>query len=82
MIGDGRPNGALCSVGAKSDDTAVQRHLIRYSGGGAFSPGIIDRAAGSSVFTEDGRELLDFTSGQMSAILGHAHPEIVATVRE
>ena len=39
-------------------------------------------AAGSSVFTEDGRELLDFTSGQMSAILGHAHPEIVATVRE
>jgi 2,2-dialkylglycine decarboxylase (pyruvate) len=33
------------------------------------------------VFTEDGRELLDFTSGQMSAILGHSHPEIVATVR-
>lgn len=32
--------------------------------------------------TEDGRELLDFTSGQMSAILGHSHPEIVATVRE
>ena len=34
------------------------------------------------MFTEDGRELLDFTSGQMSAILGHSHPEIVATVRE
>ncbi len=34
------------------------------------------------MFTEDGRELLDFTSGQMSAILGHAHPEIVATVRD
>src|SRR5690606_39895546 len=29
-----------------------------------------------------GRELLDFTSGQMSAILGHSHPEIVATIRE
>lgn len=58
------------------------RHLIRYSGRGAFSPEIIARAEGSSVFTEDGRELLDFTSGQMSAILGHAHPEIVATVRE
>ena len=25
--------------------------------------------------------MLDFTSGQMSAILGHSHPEIVATVR-
>ncbi|WP_232668649.1 aspartate aminotransferase family protein [Pseudonocardia sp. TRM90224] len=65
------------------DDTlALQRHLVRYSGRGTFSPGIIDRAEGTSVFTEDGRELLDFTSGQMSAILGHAHPEIVATVRE
>lgn len=62
--------------------TAPETHLVRYSGRGAFSPGIIARAEGSSVFTEDGRELLDFTSGQMSAILGHAHPEIVATVRE
>ncbi|MEV0057864.1 aspartate aminotransferase family protein [Saccharopolyspora shandongensis] len=62
--------------------TAPERHLVRYSGRGAFSPEIIARAEGSSVFTEDGRELLDFTSGQMSAILGHAHPEIVATVRE
>lgn len=62
--------------------TDPERHLVRYSGRGAFSPEIIARAEGSSVFTEDGRELLDFTSGQMSAILGHAHPEIVATVRE
>ena len=59
-----------------------ERHLIRYSGRGGFSPGIADRAGGSTVITEDGRELLDFTSGQMSAILGHGHPEIVATVRE
>jgi 2,2-dialkylglycine decarboxylase (pyruvate) len=65
------------------DDTAApERHLIRYLGRGDFSPLIIDRAEGTSVFTEDGRELLDFTSGQMSAILGHAHPDIVATVRE
>ncbi|WP_285488309.1 aspartate aminotransferase family protein [Amycolatopsis taiwanensis] len=61
---------------------APEHHLVRYSGRGTFSPGIIARAEGSSVFTEDGRELLDFTSGQMSAILGHAHPAIVATVRE
>jgi 2,2-dialkylglycine decarboxylase (pyruvate) len=64
------------------DDTAPDRHLIRYAGRGAFSPGIVVRAAGSWVFTEDGRELLDFTSGQMSAILGHSHPAIVAAVRE
>lgn len=64
------------------DTTATERHLIRYSGRGAFSPDVIARAEGSSVFTEDGRELLDFTSGQMSAILGHSHPEIVECVRE
>src|SRR3954451_20791528 len=57
----------------------VDRHLVRY--GGAFTHEIIDRAEGSFVFTEDGRRILDFTSGQMSAILGHSHPEIVDTVR-
>lgn len=56
----------------------VDRHLIRY--GGTFTPEIIDRAAGSYVITESGRRILDFTSGQMSSILGHSHPEIVATV--
>ncbi|WP_217255008.1 aspartate aminotransferase family protein [Streptomyces sp. AC602_WCS936] len=59
-----------------------ERHLVRYSGHGAFSPELVVRAAGTSVFTESGRELLDFTSGQMSAILGHSHPAIVSTVRE
>ncbi|WP_238009802.1 aspartate aminotransferase family protein [Dactylosporangium sp. AC04546] len=57
----------------------VDRHVVRY--GGTFTPEIIARAQGSYVFTEDGRKILDFTSGQMSAILGHAHPEIVATVQ-
>ncbi|MBP2479394.1 2,2-dialkylglycine decarboxylase (pyruvate) [Crossiella equi] len=57
----------------------VERHLIRY--GGTFTPEIITSASGSYLTTEGGRRLLDFTSGQMSAILGHSHPEIVATVR-
>lgn len=57
----------------------AERHLVRY--GGQFTHEIIDRAAGSFVFTADGRKILDFTSGQMSAILGHSHPEIVATVQ-
>ncbi|GAA3367673.1 aspartate aminotransferase family protein [Streptomyces sannanensis] len=57
----------------------AERHLVRY--GGEFTREIIDRAAGSFLFTADGRKILDFTSGQMSAILGHSHPEIVATVQ-
>ncbi|MFI1732177.1 aspartate aminotransferase family protein [Streptomyces acidicola] len=59
--------------------TDAERHLVRY--GGEFTPEIIDRAAGSFLFTAGGRKILDFTSGQMSAILGHSHPEIVATVQ-
>jgi 2,2-dialkylglycine decarboxylase (pyruvate) len=56
----------------------VDRHLIRY--GGTFTPRVIQRAEGSYVYDEDGAPILDFTSGQMSAILGHGHPDIVAAV--
>src|ERR1700748_425960 len=59
----------------------VDRHVIRYPAG-PFTPEIVVRAEGSFLYTEDGRRLLDFTSGQMSAILGHSHPAIVNTVRE
>ena len=57
----------------------AQAHLVRY--GGAFSPLIAESAAGNFFTDADGRRILDFTSGQMSAILGHSHPEIVAVAR-
>ena len=59
----------------------AERHLVRYAGHADFVGEIITRAAGSFLYTRDGRKILDFTSGQMSAILGHSHPEIVDTVR-
>jgi 2,2-dialkylglycine decarboxylase (pyruvate) len=52
----------------------ARQHLIRY--GGNFEPVIIERAHGSFVYDADGRAVLDFTSGQMSSILGHGHPDI------
>lgn len=58
----------------------ADRHLVRY--GHYFQPAIVERAQGSFMETTDGRRLLDFASGQMSAILGHSHPEITATIRE
>jgi 2,2-dialkylglycine decarboxylase (pyruvate) len=58
--------------------SSAQRHLIRY--GGSFSPLIIERASGSYVYDANGRAILDFTSGQMSAILGHTHPEIADVI--
>jgi 2,2-dialkylglycine decarboxylase (pyruvate) len=57
---------------------AANKHLTRY--GPAFEEIIVERAEGSFVYDADGRAILDFTSGQMSALLGHTHPDIVATV--
>ena len=57
---------------------AANRHLTRY--GPSFESIIVERAEGSFVYDADGRGILDFTSGQMSAVLGHTHPDIVATV--
>ncbi|WP_026379568.1 aspartate aminotransferase family protein [Afifella pfennigii] len=57
---------------------AAGKHLTRY--GPSFEKIIVERAAGSFVYDADGRAILDFTSGQMSAVLGHTHPDIVATV--
>ncbi len=54
--------------------------VFRY--GGDFADQCIARAEGSYIYDGDGREILDFTSGQMSGILGHGHPEIVAVVQE
>ncbi|MER6829150.1 aspartate aminotransferase family protein [Streptosporangium sp. NPDC000563] len=56
----------------------VDRHLIRY--GATFTPKVIERAAGSYVYDDAGTAILDFTSGQMSSILGHSHPDVVAAV--
>ncbi len=58
----------------------ARAHLIRY--GGRFEPLIIERARGSFVYDADGRAILDFTSGQMSSLLGHGHPEVAAVVAD
>jgi 2,2-dialkylglycine decarboxylase (pyruvate) len=60
--------------------TNARHHLVRY--GATFVPAIIERASGSFVYDADDRPILDFTSGQMSAILGHSHPEIAAVVTQ
>jgi len=54
--------------------------VFRY--GGDFAVQRIVRAKGPYIYDGEGREILDFTSGQMSGILGHGHPEIVAVVQE
>lgn len=43
---------------------------------------VIARGEGSKVWDVEGRSYLDFVMGSGPMILGHAHPEVVAAVRE
>jgi 4-aminobutyrate aminotransferase-like enzyme len=45
------------------------------------SPVVITKALGTRLYDANGRQILDFTSGQMSSLLGHSHPEIVEVVK-
>ena len=58
---------------------AVERHMIRYIGD--FPPFFVERAEGSYFYDDSGRRMLDFTSGQMCATLGHNHPAVVGAIR-
>jgi 2,2-dialkylglycine decarboxylase (pyruvate) len=58
---------------------AVERHMIRYIGD--FPGFFIERAEGAYIWDDRGRKILDFTSGQMCATLGHNHPEVVAAIQ-
>lgn len=46
-----------------------------------YSPVIITKAQGTKLYDVNNKQILDFTSGQMSSLLGHSHPEIVAVVQ-
>ncbi len=72
--------GDLTSATDQGFWSRARRHLLRY--GGDFVPFVPVKAEGAFLYDATGRRVLDFTSGQMSAILGHCHPEIVATVRD
>lgn len=43
---------------------------------------VADRAEGSYIYIDDGRKLLDFTSGIGVTNTGHCHPRVVEAIRE
>lgn len=69
--------GATANSNWREEAEAV---LIRYCH--EFSPVLISRAEGSYIYTEDGRAILDFTSGQMCSVFGHNHPEVVKAIEK
>ena len=54
--------------------------LLNY--GTAFNSEIITHASDVFIYTSTGRRILDMTSGQMSCLIGHGHPEVVKTITE
>ncbi|PEQ14072.1 aspartate aminotransferase family protein [Novosphingobium sp. PC22D] len=61
----------------------ADRNLLRYMGlGGDFTSFVPERAEGSWLYDASGRKVLDFTSGQMSSVLGHAHPDLVEALHQ
>ena len=65
----------------RDEETAnFREHLIRY--GGDVYAEIVERAQGCYVFDAAGKKILDFTSGQMCATVGHNHPNIVAAIKK
>jgi 2,2-dialkylglycine decarboxylase (pyruvate) len=59
---------------------AARELLVRY--GAETFPNLFRAARGSVVTDDEGREILDFTSGQMCATVGHNHPAIVGAIKE
>ncbi|KAF2739543.1 hypothetical protein EJ04DRAFT_457572 [Polyplosphaeria fusca] len=52
--------------------------LLSY--GTKFYPDIITHAKGVYIYTATGHRMLDWTSGQMSCLIGHGNPEIVEVI--
>src|SRR6202795_3939496 len=57
----------------------ASRDFLVRSAGDAF-PNLFTSAKGTIIKDSNGREYLDFTSGQMCATIGHNHPAIVEAV--
>ena len=69
---------------ASSDATTFFSRADKYlmSTGVPYSPVIITKAQGTRLYDANNRQILDFTSGQMSSLLGHSHPEIVEVIQK
>lgn len=58
----------------------ANKRLIRYCR--SWNPPVIERGQGTTITDVDGKEYLDFTSGQMCATIGHNHPAVVNAIKE
>lgn len=55
---------------------------MTYNAGAPFFPKVICKTQGTYIWTSDGHKMLDWTSGQMSTLIGHGNPEVVQVITE
>jgi len=60
--------------------TDADNTLLNY--GTSFNKEIITHASGDFIYTSKNRPILDWTSGQMSCLIGHGHPEVVKSITD
>ncbi|KAI1370183.1 pyridoxal phosphate-dependent transferase [Hypoxylon crocopeplum] len=78
------PTGSRPNLYKIVDQGALQRKASQYlfNYGTKFMKDVICGSKGLYVYTAYGHRVLDWTSGQMSCLLGHGHPEIVKTIAD
>ncbi|KAH9907080.1 pyridoxal phosphate-dependent transferase [Xylariomycetidae sp. FL2044] len=76
--------GAAPSLYVNVDQEALQAKTSKYlfNYGTKFFKDVICGSQGLYLYTASGHKVLDWTSGQMSCLLGHGHPEIVKTIAD
>ncbi len=68
------------NVNEEELQAAASKYLANY--GTKFEKDIVTGSKGLHVYTANGHRVLDWTSGQMSCLIGHGHPEIVRTIHD
>lgn len=66
------------AINEKELQSQAEDCLLHY--GTSFYPQIITHTTAQSIRTASGHRMLDWTSGQMSCLIGHGHPEVVETI--
>lgn len=62
-------------------DLCKKHTLYSWSKGEAVDPIPVARAEGVYFYTPEGHRFLDFNSQQMSVLIGHGHPKVIAAIK-
>ncbi|MCA9682108.1 MAG: aminotransferase class III-fold pyridoxal phosphate-dependent enzyme [Myxococcales bacterium] len=63
-------------------DGCLQHTMFSWAASGKVAPLPIARAEGVYLYTPEGKRILDFNSQLMSVNIGHAHPKVVAAMKQ